>query len=336
MLEPSGLATPPRLTETTLLELQDARGETVIAALAPIDGSPFTLALLTPEVALHAGWGPVRRDLILFPAISGFLILTVIVGGAVYVVNRAREADRKRAALYHKMEYANKLAAIGRLGAGVAHEINNPLSIITQKAGLLKDLLEVSDTMPPREKMIALVDSVLNSADRCGGITHRLLGFAKHMDIQRVSIDLDELLHEVLGFLEKEASYREIQVEFQYTEDPPRIVSDRGQLQQVFLNIINNAFAAVDDGGRIEIDIRRSGSDAVAVSIADNGVGMSESQMEHIFDPFFTTKKGAGTGLGLSITYGIVQKLGGQISVKSQSGLGTCFVVTLPIASEPE
>jgi two-component system NtrC family sensor kinase len=102
-------------------------------------------------------------------------------------------------------------------------------------------------------------------------------------------------------------------------------------LQQVFLNIVNNAFAAVEDGGRIEIGIERAGNDAVAVTIADDGVGIPEDQIEHIFDPFFTTKKGAGTGLGLSITYGIVQKLGGQVSVKSKVGQGTCFTVTLPM-----
>jgi two-component system NtrC family sensor kinase len=201
-----------------------------------------------------------------------------------------------------------------------------------QKAGLLKDLLTMTDDLPPREKMVDLVDSVLRSAERCGGITHRLLGFARHMDVHHETIDLDGLLKEVLGFLEKEASYRNLRIAFAYPEEPPSIVSDRGQLQQVFLNIINNAFAAVDDGGHIEIGIARAGPDEVTVSITDNGVGIPEAQLAHIFDPFFTTKKGAGTGLGLSITYGIVQKLGGRIAVESTVGTGTRFAVTLPLA----
>jgi two-component system, NtrC family, sensor kinase len=113
----------------------------------------------------------------------------------------------------------------------------------------------------------------------------------------------------------------------------PSTVADAGQLQQVFLNIINNAFAVVDDHGRIEIGIRDTGSDAVAVWIADDGVGIAEEHLPHIFDPFFTTKKGAGTGLGLSITYGIVQKLGGDIAVQSKVGEGTRFTVTLPRGS---
>jgi two-component system NtrC family sensor kinase len=320
----------PYSSQAELAELQDEMGESLIVSYAQIERSPFTVVLLSPRGALHAGWVSLRRELLVFLAISIVLILAVVIGGSTYMVNRAREADMKRAALYHKIEYTNKMAAIGRLGAGVAHEINNPLSIINEKAGLLKDLLTMSEQLPPREKLIALVNSVLNSADRCGGITHRLLGFAKHMEVQRDTINLDTLLKEVLGFLETEASYRQIQIDFNYPEEPPTIVSDRGQLQQVFLNIINNAFAAVEDGGRIEIGIQSAGGDWVEVSIADNGVGVPEEHLEHIFDPFFTTKKGAGTGLGLSITYGIVQKLGGQIGVKSKVGEGTCFTVRLP------
>ena len=160
-----------------------------------------------------------------------------------------------RAGAYHRMEYENKMAALGRLSAGVAHEINNPVAIISEKAGLLKDLLLVSETLPPKEKMLDLLDSVVRSAERCGGITHRLLGFAKHMQVQTETIELDQLLVEVLGFLEKEATYRDLKIELDFPEEAPEIVSDRGQLQQVFLNVINNAFAAVDDGGRIQIGI---------------------------------------------------------------------------------
>jgi two-component system NtrC family sensor kinase len=320
----------PYSAQASLIEIEDESGKPLIASYAQIENSPFTLVLLSSRGALQAGWLSLRRQLLGFLAISIVLILAVVIGGSTYMVNRVRDADLKRATLYHKMEYTNKLAAIGRLGAGVAHEINNPLSIITEKGGLLKDLLTISEELPPKEKLIDLAQSVLRAADRCGGITHRLLGFAKHMDVQRETIDLDQLLREVLGFLEKEASYRSIQVDFKYQEEPPTIVSDRGQLQQIFLNIINNAFAAVEDGGSIEIGIEKVGTDAVAVQIADDGVGIPTEQLAHIFDPFFTTKKGGGTGLGLSITYGIVQKLGGRIGVKSQVGEGTCFTVTLP------
>ncbi len=331
VLERCPLPTLPQSSQAEFMEIEDLRGEPLNVSYAQVDRSPFTVVLLSPRGVPHAGWVSLRGKLLVFLAISIVLILAVSICGSAFLVSRVRDADRKRSALFHKMEYTNKMAAIGRLGAGVAHEINNPLSIITEKAGLLKDLIMLSEEMPPREKMIELVNSVLKSADRCGGITHRLLGFAKHMEVQQETINLDQLLRDVLDFLAKEASYRGIQVEFNYPEEPPTVVSDRGQLQQVFLNIINNAFAAVEDGGRIEIGIKVVDADSVAVSIADNGIGIPESQLTQIFDPFFTTKKGAGTGLGLSITYGIVQKLGGQIDVKSKVGEGTCFTVTLPM-----
>ena len=330
-LDTARLPSLPRADEPRFLSLEDGRGEPVVAAYVEIDGSPFTLVLLSPHDEFHAGWASLRRDLVLLPLISGIIILALIIGGAIYSVRAARQWDRKRATLFHEMEYTNKLAAIGRLGAGVAHEINNPLSIITQKAGLLHDLLARSETSPPKEKLVELVESVQKSAARCGEITHRLLGFAKHMDIQRETINLDVLIREVLSFLEKEASYREIQIDVEQPEATPSIISDRGQLQQVFLNIINNAFAAVEDGGRIEISIRRSGPGRVAVTVTDDGVGIPREHLDRIFDPFFTTKAGSGTGLGLSITYGIVQKLGGDISVESEPGVGTSFTVTLPI-----
>lgn len=334
VLTPTNLPPFPRSTGTELIELTDASGVPVVAAYARIARSPFILVFVSPQETLHSGWLSLGRELLVFPAISGILILAVIFVGANYFVRQAREADLKRRAVYHKMEYTNKLAAIGRLGAGVAHEINNPLSIITQKTGLLHDLLTMSDEMPPKEKMLDLIDSVLKSVERCGGITHRLLGFAKHMDVEMEQIDLEDLLKEVLRFLEKEASYRNIEIVFAEEGDPPPITSDRGQLQQVFLNIINNAFAAVDEGGRIEIRIAAAGPGYVAVSVEDNGIGIPDWQLDKIFDPFYTTKKGSGTGLGLSITYGIVQKLQGRIDVRSKVGEGTCFTVKLPIAGK--
>jgi two-component system NtrC family sensor kinase len=320
----------PFSTQTELMELEDESGLDHIVAYTQVDGSPFTLVMVSPAGPLQSGWAALRRNLVLFLTVSVFLILGVVIWGATWMVNRAREADLYRAACYHKMEYTNKMAALGRLSAGVAHEINNPVSIITEKAGLLKDLLLMSEAIPPKERMLDLVDSVLRSADRCGGITHRLLGFAKHMQVRAETIDLDLLLKEVLGFLEKEAAYRDLQVVLDFPPHPPTTVSDRGQLQQVFLNILNNAFAAVDDGGRIEIGIKEVEPDSVAIWVEDNGVGIPEEHLSHIFDPFFSTKKGAGTGLGLSITYGIVQKLGGEISVNSIVGEGTRFTVTLP------
>jgi signal transduction histidine kinase len=335
-LNPSQLPVLAPRSEATLVELDDVSGEALIVSYADVADSPFTVILMSPRTALHAGSLSLGRDLLIFMVLSILLILTVVIGGSTYVINRAREADLKRAVYRHELEYSNKMAALGRLSAGVAHEINNPIAIINQKAGLLKDLMTWSTERPSRDKILSLTNSILSSARRCGRITHNLLGFAKHMDVERETINLDKLIREVLGFLGKEASYRQIDVVFNYEVTPPDVVSDRGQLQQVFLNIINNAFAAVDDGGRIEIGIARVDENSVAVSITDNGAGIPEENLAHIFDPFFTTKEGTGTGLGLSITYGIVKKLGGQIDVKSELGRGASFTVTLPLKQSDE
>ncbi|MFH1530128.1 MAG: ATP-binding protein [Pseudomonadota bacterium] len=328
------LPIPPESAQAEVLETRDEGGFPLIIGYAYIERSPFVLMLLRRPGSMQVGWISLRRDLVIFLCISILLILTVVFIGSRYMVNRTRQSDLKRAAAYHGMEYTNKMAAIGRLAAGVAHEINNPLAIIGEKAGLHKDLLTLSDALPPKEKMIALVDAVLESVERCGAITHRLLGFAKHMDISREGIDLEILLKGVLGFLEKEAGYRNLRVTFDIEENLPSIESDLGQLQQVFLNIVNNAFAAVDDGGKIQISMASADAGKVVVSIEDDGMGITKENLDHIFEPFFTTKKGAGTGLGLSITYGIVEKLGGEIKVTSTPGEGTCFSVVLPVRQE--
>jgi two-component system, NtrC family, sensor kinase len=204
------------------------------------------------------------------------------------------------------------------------------MAIINEKAGLMKDLIEYKPDFPDREKFLSLVNAVLQSVHRCRSITHRLLGFARRMEVQIEVLDLNEVIQETTAFLEKEALYRKVQIKLQLDPLLPRIASDRGQLQQVFLNILNNALAAVEDGGQVTITTRQMDDEKNVVTIQDNGCGMSEATLQHIFEPFFTTKKGTGTGLGLPITYGIVKKLGGNIEVQSQEGVGTTFTITLP------
>ncbi len=134
-----------------------------------------------------------------------------------------------------------------------------------------------------------------------------------------------------MGFIGKEAQYRNIRINMDVADNVPVIESDRGRLQQVFLNVVNNAFAAVDDGGRIDISVKLAAVDKISVTIADNGSGIPAENLRTVFEPFFSTKGEKGTGLGLSITYGLVQKLGGSISVESEVDKGTSFTLTLPV-----
>jgi PAS domain S-box-containing protein len=227
---------------------------------------------------------------------------------------------------------SEKLASLGLLVAGVAHEINNPQSIIKEKAGLMKDLLKYGgEEFEYRDKFFDILDSIDNSVDRTRVITQRLLGFSRKVDVKIQTIQLNQLIEEVLAFLEKEALYRHINLKLDFSPDIPPLLSERGQLQQVFLNIINNAFEAVKDGGTITISTRPKDPDRLQVSITDNGRGISPEQIEHLFEPFYTSGKASGTGLGLFITHGIVTKnLGGNIEVESKEGEGTTFMLEFP------
>jgi signal transduction histidine kinase len=274
--------------------------------------------------------------LIVFLAISITLIVLVVLGVSTYLVNQIFEADHKRVMALHHVEYANKMASLGRLSAGVAHEINNPLAIINEKAGLIKDLFTLRRQYAEDPKLLGLVDAILYSVERCATITRRLLNFARHIDVRPRLLSVGEVVQEVLGFLGKEAEFRSIAVSVQVDPDVPQIESDRGRLQEIFLNLINNALAAMTDGGRLAITARRSEDRLICVTVADSGSGIPEAVMHRIFVPFFSTKTASGgTGLGLSITYGLIQEIGGQIHVKSEVGKGTEFSIFLPLKMPP-
>ena len=324
------LALPPVSVEPNVLEVKDTEGQDLLVGYTYFESPDFILMLIKSSGEVMKSWYTLKSELFYVFVVSVVIILIVVFKLTGVMVKRLEESEQKRALVYHQMEYTNKLASIGRLAAGVAHEINNPLAIINEKAGLMEDLIQGSEGFAAKEKFLKLTNSILQSVDRCRLITHRLLGFARRMDVSIEVIDLHELIREVLGFLEKEAMHRNIDIRLQLDDNLPKIASDRGQLQQVFLNITNNAFAAVDDGGTVTITSWEPDIETVGISIQDNGVGMSEPTLKHIFEPFFTTKKGHGTGLGLSITYGIVKKLGGDIQVQSKEGIGTTFNVFLP------
>jgi two-component system NtrC family sensor kinase len=302
---------------------------------AYIEGTPFVLMIIKRLENPFAHWISHRSNVLWFILVSATVILIVIMYGSNRMAKQLREADLRRVRAFHNIEYTNKMATIGRMAAGVAHEINNPMAIINEKAGLIKDLIDFSPDFPQGDKMSNLVNSILNSVERCSKVTHRLLGFAKRMEVHKEQIDLEELIKEVVGFQKTEAVHRNIELAYDFQKNLPLIESDRGQLQQVFLNIITNSFAAIKDGGRVQVSVMARDNNSLAVAVQDNGSGISEEDLKHIFEPFFSTKGEFGTGLGLSITRDIVEKLGGEIDVHSELGKGTRFTVTLPL-KKPE
>ena len=330
VLDPVSLPAPPASYEANVVELTDSEGRDIIMAYASFLRFPYTLVVVKQRAEVLRAWYTLKSEIFFLFLASVIAIFLVVFKLTDVLVRRMREIDQRREAAYREMEHSHKLSSIGRLAAGVAHEINNPMAIINEKAGLMEDLIRHGDSFPEKEKFLKLIQAILQSVQRCRSITHRLLGFAKRMEVQVEVLDLNEVVTETVSFLDREAVYRNVAIEMRLQPDLPRIASDRGQLQQVLLNILNNALAAVDHGGMISISSWEKDEDFIAVSIQDNGCGMPEETIKHIFEPFFTTKKGTGTGLGLPITYGIVKKLGGSIEVESKEGVGTRMTVILP------
>lgn len=337
VLETVSLAVPMYSPNTEVLEGRDPKGDPLVIGYAYIHKTPFILMIVKNKAELMKPWYRTRVQLIGFLGASIMIILFVILGVATYLVNRIYAADQKRLMTLHQVEYSNKMASIGRLAAGVAHEINNPLAVINEKAGLIKDMFTMKEIYAGDEKLIRLADGIISSVERCARITRRLLSFMRHADGSFEPVNLEEIVQEVLGFLHKEAEYRSIAVSLNVPENIPQIVIDRGRLQEILLNVINNAFAAMEDGGHLDITARLEGRRSLSVTITDDGCGIPESDLERIFEPFFSTKtKGGGTGLGLSITSRLVQELDGSITVQSEEGKGTSFIITLPLPREKE
>ncbi len=333
VLEKSPVPVPERVLTTRVVKMDSPDSGEYILSYAYIVNTPFIFIITRRSPDLMRNWLNLRNWLIGFLLGSIVVIVALTMAISSVLVTRIREADERQDKALHKIEYSSKMASIGRLAAGVAHEINNPLAIINEKAGLMQDLIAGADDFVHKEKFSTLLDSIINSVERCSAITHRLLGFAKHFDVSTQTIDLVLLIKEVLGFLEKEASFRNIQIQTFFQDDLPSIKSDKGQLQQVFLNLLNNSLEAVERGGRVGILVEQREEDSITIVVSDNGPGISENDLDHIFEPFYTTKN-KGTGLGLSITYGIIKKLKGKIEVESDKERGTSFTLTLPITAQ--
>jgi signal transduction histidine kinase len=215
-----------------------------------------------------------------------------------------------------------KLAAIGELAAGVAHEINNPLTSILGFAEL------ASWEMAPDDAGQQDLAVIVEEARRARDIVRNLLEFARQAEPLTEPADVNHLLGQALALIRSHVEKDGVLVEEEYAPDLGRIPLDAGRMKQVFLNLITNAAHAMPEGGRLMVSTARVG-DEVAVRIADTGVGIPPQDLVRIFEPFFTTKP-SGTGLGLSVTLGIVQQHGGRIEVESEEGQGSMFTVWLP------
>jgi two-component system NtrC family sensor kinase len=251
--------------------------------------------------------------------------------------DQAREAEF-RAKIEQRMGAAERLASLGTMAAGIAHEINNPLAIISEAAGFMNSqiLRDGFVSTELRDRLLLALGKIQGSVDRAKRITHQLLGFARKVDWTFETFDLNEMADEVADLTRKTADSQDAKVLVSPASmGAVDVFSDPYQVRQVLINLVTNALQAVGSGGEVRIVVSGT-DDQVVVEVKDNGPGIPKENRDRIFEPFFSTKPpGKGTGLGLSVSKSIVDKLGGRIDVDSHLGDGAVFRVILPRRSEP-
>jgi two-component system NtrC family sensor kinase len=235
----------------------------------------------------------------------------------------------ERVELESQLSQADKLSSIGLLAAGVAHEVNTPLAVISSYAQMLSKQLQAD----PQKG--ALLEKITRQTFRASEIVNNLLNFSRTSGAEFTDVDVNKIIHDTLALLEHQFKTAKIRVEDELSRNLPLINGNPGRLQQVFLNLFLNARDAMPAGGTLRV--ATSNGDGVSVMVSDTGNGIAQEHIHRIYDPFFTTKsapregQGKGTGLGLSVTYGIIQEHAGKIRVESHPGEGTTFYLEFPL-----
>lgn len=307
-------------------------GKKELIAYAWLNEVPWVLIVRQPLEVAYAPMYKARKVLITATGIIVLILITTIMLITERLLTRAQMMEESRWELKTQLLHAAKLVSVGELAGGVAHEINNPLAIISSECGLIRDMLDPQFGMECSPELIRKeLDKIDAAVFRARDITQKLLNFVRKTEPKLVPVNLNTLLREVVdGIKEKEFAVSNIKLEWELDPSLPSIQLDPDQIRQVFLNLINNAGDAIGKNGTITIATSHD-EEHVKATISDTGIGMTSEQMAKIFLPFYTTKEvGKGTGLGLSISLSIVEAFGGRIEVQSMPGKGSSFTVVLP------
>jgi signal transduction histidine kinase len=249
--------------------------------------------------------------------------------GILVDIGERLEMERTLSETRQQLLHSEKLAAMGRLTSQIAHEVNNPLF------GIMNTLELMKTEIPATNKRRKLLDMSISEIERLADMLKKMLTFSKPDQEDKIEIDINTALADILLFYEKRLRENSIKIKTFFTSEPCTVMASRDQLRQVFINIISNALDAMPDGGALSLSTGFRNKNTMTISITDTGIGIAEENLEKIFDSFFTTKKDVvkGVGLGLSVCYGFIQDLGGDIQVNSKPGEGTTFIISLPCKS---
>jgi signal transduction histidine kinase len=251
------------------------------------------------------------------------------VAGHVALILERREAEKETSRLETEVQRADRLASIGQLAAGVAHELNNPLTAVLTYGHLLRRKINKED---PAQKSL---DAIIQAGERCREIVRDLLDFARERRPAKTATNPNDVLKHVLDMIGNQLQIRKVRSTTSLLRELPHVWADPHELEQVFINICINALAAMEEGGTLAVASTHDPSnDAVRITFEDTGAGIKPENLKRIFDPFFTTREvGQGTGLGLAVSQRIIDDHQGTITVESRPGEGTTFTITLPTAS---
>lgn len=307
-----------------------------IAAYARMTNPPWILVMVQDYNEFFSDRAYADRATWMFLSVSALSILVFVAASMAYIVAEIKKRDQKLAGLNMQLVQTGKMAAIGQLAAGVAHEINNPIAVIQSQIDLVRQL-RLCRQAESAIDMDEALDQIESQVERCSRITAKLLGFSRRDKPDGRLVDLNQNIREVAGLFERWVATGGIEIRLVLREDLPKVAADPFEVDQVLINLVGNAVDACDEkeGGVIQISTRTGPGDKyIYVAIKDSGTGISPENQKFIFDPFFTTKPfGKGTGLGLSISCSIMKNLGGEITVHSEWMKGAEFTLVFPVAS---
>jgi two-component system NtrC family sensor kinase len=332
VLDPSGLGAP-EMHQGVRDHRVWLEGKEFVQVTAWVNDGHWMLVVRQDAETIRA---PVRRALqrgAIFTGVAVLLLVGTTVWATRHLTRKIDRANEMRDRLSKELIRSSKLASVGELATGLAHEINNPLAIISSERTNVMDCLgELSISQAGREELTESMVRIGRQVERCAGITARMLKFGRNNESQPRRVKLADSVAEVVRMMDKQASVRNVALRSRVGAGLPDVVTDATELEQVLVNLVNNAMHAMPKGGAIDIEAHASGGE-VLISVQDTGQGIAPENLERVFEPFFTTKPvGEGTGLGLSVCYGIVRGWGGQIRIESEVDVGTKVTLVVPAA----